>query len=494
MKIKKRLLVSFIIIILVPVITGSVLFAVTAGLQIRELKKSYGYESENHEYTSNTIQLLSSITIDEYKKLDAIAKKNPEKLENITYLNELNEALEKQHSHIDVQKEERLIFTGVLSNEEVNYTLPGYGKGIHNPEGGYYQGGGEQTLIKQIDFTFSDGKKGSLYIISQVSSFLPEMKELAFQIGGIILLVLVLTGIAVTIWVYRGIINPVRKLQSAAEHIKQGNLDFSLEQSGNDEMADLCKSFEEMRLRLKESTEEKVKQDQESKILISNICHDLKTPITAIRGYVEGIMDGVADTPSKQEKYLKTIHSKANEMNLLINELTVYSKLDTNRAVYNFSKLNVRDYFADCVEEIGMELEAENVQLSYQNYVEDSSIIIADPEQLRRVINNIIGNAVKYMNKDQKAIHFRIKDVGDFIQVEIEDTGKGISGKDLPYIFERFYRADSSRNETKGNGIGLSIVKKILDDHGGKIWATSKENVGTTMYFVLRKHQEVPNE
>ena len=98
------------------------------------------------------------------------------------------------------------------------------------------------------------------------------------------------------------------------------------------------------------------------------------------------------------------------------------------------------------------------------------------------------------MNREPKSIHIRIKDVGDFIQVEIEDTGKGISGKDLPYIFERFFRADSSRNETKGNGIGLSIVKKILDDHGGKIWATSKENVGTTMYFVLRKYQEVSNE
>ncbi len=269
---------------------------------------------------------------------------------------------------------------------------------------------------------------------------------------------------------------------------------FGFANLGDDEMAELCKTFEEMRIRLKESTEEKVKQDQESKILISNICHDLKTPITAIQGYVEGIIDGVADTPEKQARYLRTIHSKANEMNTLINELTVYSKLDTNRAVYNFSKINVHDYFEDCIEEIGMELEAENVQLIYQNYVEDHSIVIADPEQLRRVINNIIGNAVKYMNREPKSIHIRIKDVGDFIQVEIEDTGKGISGKDLPYIFERFFRADSSRNETKGNGIGLSIVKKILDDHGGKIWATSKENVGTTMYFVLRKYQEVPNE
>ena len=122
-------------------------------------------------------------------------------------------------------------------------------------------------------------------------------------------------------------------------------------------------------------------------------------------------------------------------------------------------------------------------------------MIIADPEQLRRVINNIVGNCVKYMDKQKGVLNIRVKDVGDFIQVEIEDNGRGIAQKDLPYIFDRFYRTDASRNSaTGGSGIGLSIVKKIIEDHGGKIWATSKENVGTVMYFVLRKYQEVPNE
>ena len=112
-----------------------------------------------------------------------------------------------------------------------------------------------------------------------------------------------------------------------------------------------------------------------------------------------------------------------------------------------------------------------------------------------RVVNNIVTNAIKYMDKQKGQINVRIKDVGDFIQVEIEDNGKGISARDLPYIFDRFYRTDASRNSSNGgSGIGLSIVKKIIEDHGGKIWATSKEKTGTTMYFVIRKYQEVPNE
>ena len=97
------------------------------------------------------------------------------------------------------------------------------------------------------------------------------------------------------------------------------------------------------------------------------------------------------------------------------------------------------------------------------------------------------------MDKSQKKINLRVKDVGDFIQVEIEDNGKGIGAKELQYIFDRFYRTDASRNSgTGGSGIGLSIVKKIVEEHGGKIWATSKEGTGTIMYFVIRKYQEVP--
>ena len=248
-----------------------------------------------------------------------------------------------------------------------------------------------------------------------------------------------------------------------------------------------------MRIRLKETAEEKVEFDKENKELISNISHDLKTPITAVKGYVEGIMDGVANTPEKMDRYIRTIYNKANEMDRLINELTFYSKIDTNRIPYTFSKIHIADYFDDCVEELNLELDAQHVDLTYFNYLEDDSVVIADAEQIKRVINNIVSNSIKYMDKSHKVINIRLRDVGDFVQVEIEDNGKGIATKDLTKIFDRFYRTDASRNSTRGgSGIGLSIVKKILEDHGGKVWATSKEGVGTTMYFVLRKYQEVP--
>ena len=305
--------------------------------------------------------------------------------------------------------------------------------------------------------------------------------------------ILVFTALAIGLWIYRSIAPPLVKLKKATQNIKEGNLDFVLDVEGDDEFSELCRDFEEMRKRLKESAEEKVLLDKDNKELISNISHDLKTPITAVKGYVEGIMDGVADTPEKMDRYVKTIYNKTNEMDHLINELTFYSKIDTNRIPYTFSKLNVEDYFGDCAEEVGLELETRGIELVYANYVESGVLVIADGEQIRRVIHNIISNAIKYMDKPKGIIQIRVKDVGDFIQVEIEDNGKGIAAKDIAYIFDRFYRTDVSRNSSKGgSGIGLSIVKKILEDHGGKVWATSRLGIGTIMYFVLRKYQEVP--
>ncbi len=309
----------------------------------------------------------------------------------------------------------------------------------------------------------------------------------------VVLVIMIFTSLTVGSWIYRSVAAPLVKLKRATNNIKEGNLDFTMDVEGNDEFAELCQDFEEMRKRLKQSTEEKIVLDKENKELISNISHDLKTPITAVKGYVEGIMDGVADTPEKMDRYIRTIYNKTTEMDHLINELTFYSKIDTNRIPYTFSKIRVNDYFNDCAEELELELEVKGIELVYANYVGEDVVIIADGEPLGRVVNNIIGNSIKYMNKSHGIIQLRIKDVGDFIQVEIEDNGKGIAAKDLTYIFDRFYRTDVSRNSSKGgSGIGLSIVKKIMEDHGGKVWATSREGIGTIMYFVLRKYQEVP--
>ena len=307
---------------------------------------------------------------------------------------------------------------------------------------------------------------------------------------------MVIFSMVITSWTNRKVFNHVRNLNKAMHNIAKGNFDYVINTDEVDgEIAELYMSYEDMRLKLKESSEDKINNEKENRELISNITHDLKTPITAIKGYAEGIIDGVADTDEKKTKYIKTIYSKSIELDRLLNELTYYSGIDSNRIPYTFHRIDVGAFFTDCVEEVGMDLENKNIKLNFENLLSPGTRVIADPIQMRKVINNIIGNSVKYMNKPEGVIDIRLLDAVDSIRVEIEDNGKGIATKDLGNIFERFYRTDASRNSAQGgSGIGLSIVKKIVEDHGGYIWATSKEGEGTCMHFVLRKYEEVAKE
>lgn len=308
-------------------------------------------------------------------------------------------------------------------------------------------------------------------------------------------IILVLTSAIITGWLNRDVYRPLQELSIAMQHISVGDFDYHMNRGRGDEIGMLFDNYEQMRLQLKESEEEKAQNEKKSKELVSNISHDLKTPITSIKGYVEGIMDGVANTPEKMDKYIKTIYNKANDMDKLINELTIYSGIDSNKIPYHFNILNVSDYFSDCVEEVGLDLEAKNIHLNFTNLVPAETCVVADPEQLKKVINNIISNSVKYMGHENGVIDIRLLDEGESVKIEIEDDGKGIASKDIGNIFERFYRTDASRNSLQGgSGIGLSIVKKIIEDHGGYVWATSKEGEGTCMHFVLRKYTERTDE
>lgn len=309
------------------------------------------------------------------------------------------------------------------------------------------------------------------------------------------MLILFMTSSIITGWLNKDIYKPLKELSIAMQRISTGDFDYHMANRRDDEIGILFDNYEQMRLQLKENEEEKAQNEKKSKELVSNISHDLKTPITSIKGYVEGIMDGVADTPEKMDKYIKTIYNKANDMDRLINELTTYSGIDSNKIPYHFHILNVSDYFSDCVEEVGLDLESKNMHLNFTNLVSADTCVVADPEQLKKVINNIISNSVKYMGHDNGVIDIRILDEIESVKIEIEDNGKGIESKDIGNIFERFYRTDSSRNSLQGgSGIGLSIVKKIIEDHGGYVWATSKQGEGTCMHFVLRKYTERTDE
>ena len=491
MKLRTKLKLAFCTMIVLPVLMCGCAIMGIIKYQNTAMQKLYGVDeavSFDNMYSSSVI--ISKITdkISDYVK--QVGMENPEKFTDIDYLKDLDRELMVRLSSLVVVKNDEIIYASEsLESDELRDLIPKHTTvdGPYNES--TYKGGEYNCIVKQFNFKEESGEVISVYIVTFLEQVIPQIKRIGVQGIISVIFILVITSLFLDLWIYGSIIIPLDRLKLATQNIKMGNLDFEMPKSSRDEIGDVCRDFEEMRVILKETSQEKIISDKEEKELIRNISHDLKTPLTAIKGYVEGIMDGVADTPEKQQRYLQTIANKVNDMDKLIDELTIYSKLDTNRVPYSFSRINLKDYFDDCCEEIRVDLEAQDIDLVYQCHNVDEVYIYADVEQLKRVINNIISNSVKYMKEGRKGrIEINLYDEGDYAHIIMTDNGMGIGTSDLPHIFDRFYRTDESRNSKQGgSGIGLAIVRKIIEDHKGKIWAESVEGEGTTMHICLRK-------
>lgn len=302
------------------------------------------------------------------------------------------------------------------------------------------------------------------------------------------LLVLVITNSLLTYLVSRSIIHPVEKLRQSARRISEGDLDFRLDAAGKDEIGELARAFEEMRKKLKEADELRTKYEESRRELLASISHDLKTPVTSIKGYVEGIQDGVANTPEKRNKYLQTIYTKAYDMERLIDELFLYSKLDLKQVPFTFERLDLYIYMRSFLKEWEMDFKQEDITVSVQAEEGENYEALVDRKQLKRAITNIISNSIKHMNKQDKHLSICLSADPQWVTVEIRDNGRGIAGEALPYVFDHFYREDEARSSaTGGSGLGLAIVKCIIEEHGGQVWAESEQGIGTSLFFTLKR-------
>ncbi len=302
--------------------------------------------------------------------------------------------------------------------------------------------------------------------------------------------VLTATSVAITIWYKLSVFKPLKRLDETIKQIENGDLDTPLERESG-ELGNLFDDFENMRLTLNDSIDTLIEYDRYGRELVSNISHDLRTPITSIKGYVEGIMDNVADTPEKKERYIKTIYKKAKDMDRLVNELNVFSRIDSDNMTYHMEVLPICGYFDDCADELAVDAESHDFRFSYDNRLDRDVMVEIDPEQMTRVINNIVNNSFKYAGEKDNKIELKIEKKDDEIFILFKDNGKGIRPDDAEKIFERFYRTDESRGSaTGGSGIGLSIVKKVVKAHGGAVYAKGEPGKGLEITIVLPEYDE----
>jgi len=307
------------------------------------------------------------------------------------------------------------------------------------------------------------------------------------QILGLIFAIAVSNG-AITYLVSRSILRPVRMLSRAAKEISHGNLAFTVSTTGKDEIGELASVFEQMRMKLLEAKQLQAKYEANRKELIASISHDLRTPMTSIKGYSRGILDGVARSPEKVEHYAHIIYSNAVMMEKMIDELFLYSKLDLNQVPMYLEALDVTRFFLEYIDESEPALKQAGIRVVFPHDADTSCMVWADRTQLRRVVDNIVQNSLKYMEKATKTIEIRVSSERNEAKVEIEDNGIGIAAASVPRIFESFFRADEARNSsTGGSGLGMAIAKHIIEAHGGRIGAASTEGRGTIIFFYLMK-------
>lgn len=486
---------AFVMIALAPIVVMILMVILFVYGELERIKTTYHIDPEEIESPYSIfdkVLLLNSYTEYDFLELQDMAMRNPNIFVDDAYLSEQNKKLKKKYSFLAVIVEGKFLYFG--DAQYYNRLYQGLLLEKNNMTGEnaqYYGSGGQRFLLKKQALYLPDGRTGSVCIITDLNVNLPHITIFTVGVIGMVIVISILAFIAVFGYAYYNILLPIRKLQEAVIRITNGEMDCEIEIPDSNEFTQLFKDFDGMRVALQHSVEERNKSDALTKEVIGNISHDLKTPLTAIRGYAEGILDGVAVTPDRVERYVRTIHSKASDMAGLVDELSYFTKIYQKKEKFNFTAANVNRYFGECVSDMVLDLETRDIQLLYQCFVEADTAILLDMEKIKRVIANIIGNAVKYMYRTQGIILVRISEEKGRVIVMVRDNGKGIEKDELPYIFDRFYRTDSSRNSrTGGSGLGLAIAKKIIDEHGGNIWAESEIGKGTAIYFAIPKYIE----
>ena len=273
---------------------------------------------------------------------------------------------------------------------------------------------------------------------------------------------------------YHTIFPPLTVLRGGLKQVAAGNYSYQLRGGKRDEIGAVIGEFEMMRQKLADLDHQKSEFDRQRGEIIAGISHDLKTPLTTIQGYTKGLMDGVANTPAKTERYLKTIYETTLTMNTLVSQLNDFAKMDIDTIEYSFMERDLVKLIQDFAA-INVPIYATKglrVVTDFPPYPVEAEI---DKDQFLRVVRNVLDNSVKYKNKPEGEARITIYSDGDSAVLEIGDDGPGVSPHEIKYIFESYYRGDPSRtNPTTGSGLGLSIVKTIIAAHGGTVVAENQ--------------------
>ena len=373
---------------------------------------------------------------------------------------------------------------------------------------------GEKFLMESLSFLFGKQTIG------------PSRMVPVLVLAGV-LLCLMVTGVCIllTSRLTGRITATLKTLRQAADNLRDGELDFQIlscdereldevirsrtlrifglgesqvedrlrnrmNQLQNPTLAPYAKEGEvELRITAKAATQEEAAAQEERGLLMANLSHDLRTPITAIKGYVEGIQDGIANTPEKQRHYLEIVYNKSVILERLVRNMSDFSEYELGRMQYHFEYVEMGPFLRDLAEEYQVDVQQNGMTFTAQ-IPQGHYVVTADRSKLKRVLDNLVSNAIKY-GRAGGAIALTAEEYERGLVIQVSDNGKGISAQALRHVFDSFFREDSARTSSvPGSGLGLAICRSIVDSHHGKIWLTSEEGEGTRAFLYLPLQKE----
>lgn len=304
---------------------------------------------------------------------------------------------------------------------------------------------------------------------------------------------MILVNVILSWWISRSVLTPLGILSRGTQEIRDGNLDTKLLYEKSDEFGAVCRDFEDMGSYLKESVEQRLEDEKKQKEMIRGISHDLRTPLTSIGGYVDGLLDGIADTPEKRERYLNAIRIRTRDLERLVDSLSQYNRLGSEAMKYRLRDWDFKKFLEQYMKNCREEWKRNRVSVAILDGLPPYPVRL-DENEMKRVLDNLFTNTVRYREKETSSVALRLAkpDGGEWIELAFADDGPGVPEESLTKLFNTFYRVDGARSQAgKGSGIGLAVVKEIISGHGGTIHAENSGGLVMVIRLPMRKEESL---
>lgn len=486
MNIRKSLILSHIVVCILPLLmTLFVLVSAFAGLLLYSA-------SGNHVMAESSFQfnVISNVISNVIRTALFHGIRHKEGVERYSWVMEITDPIQ---TYVTVEKNGSPIYS--YGNEKYQTDIEalrknGITEGVDSREGSSTYSMTDGDRYYYLDKEVIRGDTYHLYTIARHPKARSDAAiEKAVRGGSRFILLslvvfIVLTSYFLARFIVGRILSPLGELERGADEIRKGNLSVYLRHTRHDEFTPAIEAFNMMAWRLKRSLEEREEEEEKRKELITSISHDIRTPLTSIKAYVEGLEDHVASTPAMQERYLKVIHRKADVLDRMIEQLFLLTKMDIGEKALPLESLDLGKTVEQFIEENRLNWNKNGADFTI---TADKDIRVrGSPLLLERILENLVSNSIKYKTENQVHMDISVEAEGEKAKLRISDDGPGVPEKALGRLKEAFFRTDKARSRTEnGSGLGLAIVERAARLMGGTVDFQNRKPHGLTVVFTL---------